>query len=222
MASSTLKNRIVGTLVVVAIAVIFLPDFFSGNSEGSEQEFRSTPARPDVEQRMSSTSFPDEFSVEDQSSRDTVSVPIVEDQIEIRELPASVDLGEVDSSATEDPANQTTNTDIEAPEANNDSNSEPSENVTSEADEVDVQAEAAWVIQLGAFQNQDTVVSLLAELEDAGYNAYSRVYQRDAGPLHLVLVGPDMSKEALEQQLAPLQELTNLEGKVMPYRPADN
>lgn len=226
MANSTLKNRIVGTLIVVAIAVIFLPDFFSQGTENSSQEFRSTPERPGVERSMSSPNFPEEFNVEGNSDRETVAVPIQQDQIEIRELPASVDL---DGSPTDESSNQDleeegntnelSDTSAEHIEARSGENSEQENSPRTDSL---METEAAWVIQLGAFQNQETVENLLSELQDAGYNAYSRVYQRDSGQLHLVLVGPDMNKSLLEEQLEPLYELTTLEGKVLPYRPGSN
>jgi len=206
VASSTFRNRIIGTLIVIAVAVIFLPDFFNRAVERHDQEFRSTPMRPSVEQSMNSPSFPNDFTVDEAAQSDSVAVPIVEEQMTFRDLPESIDLG----NRTEPNANE-----LNEEVAAETEGSEAAEETVTNMDD-------AWVIQLGAFRNQTTVEELLEELSDAGYSAYSRVYQRDAGELHLVLVGPDLSKEKLEQQLAPLQALTRLEGKVLPYRPAEN
>ncbi len=133
---------------------------------------------------MQTPSFPDDFSVTDHSEQTVVVVPIVDDQIDMRELAPTVDLG-------------VTNTEEKAA------------------------AGERWVIQLGAFRNVDTVNELLKSLRAEGFSADSRILRRSDGQLHLLLVGPDLNEKALISQLGPLKELTGLEGKVVPYRPAN-
>ncbi|SVD48907.1 uncharacterized protein METZ01_LOCUS401761, partial [marine metagenome] len=44
--TSALKNRLVGTIIVVALAVIFLPDFLDGKKQTNREPFVSVPANP--------------------------------------------------------------------------------------------------------------------------------------------------------------------------------
>ncbi|SDJ94952.1 DedD protein [Ferrimonas sediminum] len=44
--SAQLKNRIVGTLVLTALAVIFLPDLLSGEKQRVQENFATIPLRP--------------------------------------------------------------------------------------------------------------------------------------------------------------------------------
>lgn len=185
MASSPLQNRLVGTVIVVALAVIILPDLFSNAGQLPNDDFQVTPLRPSVEQQMQSPSFPADFSVTGPTSNDVIAVPIIEDQIEVRELAPTVVLG---------------------------------------ADEAEPIAQAGdrWVIQLGAFRNVGRVNDLITKLRAEGFQADSRVLRRPEGQLHLLLVGPDLNEQALTSQLGRLKELTELEGKVVPYRPAND
>lgn len=185
MASSPLQNRLVGTVIVVALAVIILPDLFGNAGQMQTDDFQVTPLRPSVEPQMQSPSFPNDFSVNGTDNANVIAVPIVDDPLEMRELAEPVELT---------PASQAPTT--------------PSGE--------------RWVIQLGAFRNVDAVNELIAKLRAEGFQADSRVLRRADGPLHLVLVGPDLNEQALISQLEPLKKLTELEGKVVPYRPAND
>lgn len=196
MASSPLQNRLVGTVIVVALAVIILPDLFGNAGQSQSDDFQITPLSPSIESHMQSPNFPADFSASGHSAETVIAVPITEDgtgdnetmddQLDIKELASPVDLG------------STTPTQVQAT------------------------AGERWVIQLGAFRNVDTVNALLEKLRAAGFSADSRILRRPEGQLHLVLVGPDLNEQVLVSQLEPLKKLTELEGKVVPYRPAKN
>ncbi len=185
MASSPLQNRLVGTVIVVALAVIILPDLFGNAGQLQNDDFQVTPLRPSVEPHMQSPSFPADFSVTNSSNNNAIAVPIIEDQIYMKELPPSINIG-------------------------------------TEEQEPAIQPGDRWVIQLGAFRNVDRVNDLIIKLRAEGFQADSRVLRRPEGQLHLVLVGPDLNEQALISQLEPLKKLTELEGKVVPYRPAND
>ncbi|EGN76310.1 hypothetical protein A28LD_0042 [Idiomarina sp. A28L] len=60
--ASQLQNRIVGTLIVIALAVIILPDLLSGKNYNPDEEFQVSPLRPQVSSEMTAPEFPDDFS----------------------------------------------------------------------------------------------------------------------------------------------------------------
>ncbi|RUO38795.1 dedD protein [Aliidiomarina shirensis] len=60
--ASQLQNRIVGTLIVIALAVIILPDLLSGKNYNPEEEFQVSPLRPQANSEMTAPEFPDDFS----------------------------------------------------------------------------------------------------------------------------------------------------------------
>lgn len=74
-------------------------------------------------------------------------------------------------------------------------------------------AQGQFIVQLGAFQNAANVNALVQKLRAAGYNAQTTPSPAREGEINRVWIGPD-SKERLEQQLAPLQRLTGLNGSV--------
>lgn len=208
--SSALKNRLVGTIIVVALAVIFLPDFLDGKKQTNREPFVSVPASPQKKPIVEPEPFPTQ-RVANAAQR---PVEIVDE--------TPVDENQAPSAATKD------NGESAAPVAQA-SLPKPVEAKIEQDDELasqtviatpdDSQADdAGWVIQLGSFRHEKNVASLLKKLEKAGYRAFSRRIQTSSGPLTKVFIGPDLEKQKLEAALPHLRELTELKGKVTTFK----
>ncbi len=190
--TSALSNRLVGTVIVVALAVIFLPDFLDRKKETNNDAFVSVPATPAKKPIVNPEPFPTErVAGVTQRPLEVVDEPAVDDT----SVQTQGSSNEV-SAATEDKlASQTV---VEQPSA------EPED--------------GSWVVQLGSFRHQKNVGQLLEKLEKAGYRAFSRPIETRSGPLTKVFVGPDINKDKLQKALPHLQEVTGLKGKVAPFK----
>lgn len=60
--ASALQNRIVGTAIVFALAIIILPDLLSGKNYTPEDDFQVSPLRPVSESTIHYPEFPNDFS----------------------------------------------------------------------------------------------------------------------------------------------------------------
>ncbi|AIF99339.1 SPOR domain-containing protein [Alteromonas australica] len=207
--SSALKNRLVGTIIIVALAVIFLPDFLDGKKQTNREPFVSIPANPPKKPIVEPEAFPtnrvanaaqrpveleDDVPVDDMLTAEKSADEMGEGKNvtdESTSLPQPV---EATIEAKNDLASQTV---IDKPQATED---------------------AGWVIQLGSFRHEKNVKGLLNKLEKAGYRAFSRRIQTSSGPLTKVFVGPDLEKQKLEAALPHLKELTDLKGKVTTFK----
>lgn len=76
--------------------------------------------------------------------------------------------------------------------------------------------QSGFVVQLGAFRNAGNVNDLVSKLRAAGYRAQTSPAVPQQGVLNRVWVGPD-SRARLEQQLASLERLTGLKGRIQSY-----
>ncbi|MCZ4241569.1 DedD protein [Alteromonas sp. I10] len=203
--TSALKNRLVGTIIVVALAVIFLPDFLDGKKQTNREPFVSVPANPPKKPIVEPESFPSERVAK-------AAVPAVEIQDE-----TALD-DDLDSSGAGESGRAGEATTAKAPsvktfEEEDNLASQTVVNTKSAADD-----DAGWVIQLGSFRHEKNVKALLTKLEKAGYRAFSRKIQTSSGPLNKVFVGPDLDKKKLESALPHLKELTSLKGKVTTFK----
>lgn len=202
--SSTLQNRLVGTIIVVALVVILVPEFLDGEKRINKQEFENVPPVAELVQVQSTERF-DSSEVEQELNQ---PVELVND------LP-------VDDEIPEDAAQTASAPNINSSEINetNESTIEGlEEQLPSEDDLSDIVIkDSGWVVQLGSFKHEKNVKELLNTLNNAGYRAYSRPVMTSVGELTKVFVGPELDKNKLELALPHLTEITKLKGKITAF-----
>jgi DedD protein len=76
----------------------------------------------------------------------------------------------------------------------------------------------AWVIQLGTFSNANNVAQLIAKLRKDGLAAYQRTTKSGSRNLIQVFVGPEIEKTKLQPLLDELHNKFNLRGVVRRYK----
>ncbi|MFC3120194.1 SPOR domain-containing protein [Agaribacter flavus] len=219
--SSALKNRIVGTVIVVALAVILLPQFLDGEKNVSNKSFVDVPPAP------AELEIPAESEFDREAIKQTVSRPldIVDEQpvdggeIAVTPEGATSNIGDdsrVDS--TDSSASQLASSSIRE-------ESVAKEAATKEQNAPELQEElpqieiknSGWVIQLGSFSDQANAKKLMRNVRSAGYRVYSRPIQTRLGVLTKVFVGPELVKSELENALPHLKEITGLSGKITEF-----
>ncbi|NMH61280.1 SPOR domain-containing protein [Alteromonas ponticola] len=189
--ASALQNRLIGTVIVVALAVIFLPDFLDGKKERKSETFAEIPAPPAKKPIVNPEPFPtDRVEKAAQRPIEIVDEKPVDEPVHVAQKLEQA----ADSAQDDDLAKQTV---VSKPDVK--------------------EQDAGWVIQLGSFRHQKNVRQLLTKLEKAGYRAFSRPIKTSSGPLTKVFVGPDLQKSKLDSAIPHLQELTGLKGKVTTF-----
>ena len=204
--NSALQNRLVGTVIIVALAVIFLPDLLDGKKQTKQDIQVSIPKVPEV----LSMQQPSEVDMEALNQQAQITASI--------ELEIAVD----DEPSTELESSRPT---MNIPTTNNASselNMQPQNPNASLAYQTqiliaDPQDSAGWVVQLGSFRHQKNVRELIDILEKAGYRTFSRPVQTPSGELTKVFVGPEIEQEKLKMALPHLNEITKLKGRLTPF-----
>lgn len=204
--NSALQNRLVGTVIIVALAVIFLPDLLDGKKQTKQDIQVSIPKVPEV----LSMQQPSEVDIEALSQQAQITASI--------ELETAVD----DEPSTELESSRPT---MSIPTTNNASselNMQPQNSNASLANQTqiliaDPQDSAGWVVQLGSFRHQKNVRELINVLEKSGYRTFSRPVQTPSGELTKVFVGPEIEQEKLKMALPHLNEITKLKGRLTPF-----
>ncbi len=194
--ATALQNRLVGTVILVAVAVIFLPDMLDGKKTSNQDVFVNVPPAPNQKPIVNPEPFPAErVAAATQRPIEIVNEPALDDEPEPQvEAPDETVTADISSAGNDDLARQTV---VEAPD--------------------EATTGSSWVIQLGSFRHQKNVKQLLDKLESAGYRAFSKPIVTSSGPLTKVFVGPNLDKSALETAIPHLQEITGLKGKVTTF-----
>ena len=202
--SGALQNRLVGTIILVAIAVIFLPDLLDGKKESKQNLFVELPPKPGIKKVVAPETF-DSQAIQEAVTR---KVEIVNDVALDDKSTSAAEAEQVQDNAIQD--------ELAAQRAT------VADSALAQATVVDDKtpkslAGAGWVVQLGSFRHQKNVRELLTVLEKNGYRAFSRQVQTSSGLLTKVFVGPDLQKDKLDKALSHLKEITALQGRVTPF-----
>lgn len=209
--SSTLQNRLVGTIIVVALVVIVLPEFIDGEKRINKQEFVDIPAVGQVVEVNSVKPFDTEvINGELEMPVDITNDPAVDEVFEE---------ANADTSNTSELVTQENNT--QSSEVSQSDSSTNSIEQVEPLSTLDIK-DSGWVVQLGSFRHEKNVKELLKTLNDAGYRAYSRPVMTSVGELTKVFVGPELEKETLELALPHLREITKLKGKITAFEVSAN
>ena len=223
--STPFQNRLVGTIIVAAAVIIFLPDLLDGKKQSNQTDFDAIPKAPTFTGKISKKPFPeDELKVKEKPT-------VFNEQAKDEQLLASEKVNTIKTELTQNNQNtldgeaitkvtpatktpaiidntstkKTTTSAIKKPVLGQ----QPSKAINKEA----------WVIQLGSFKHQTNVTELVNKLKSNGYTVFTKPIQTKQGTLTKVFVGPELIKATLSKKLPALKKLTNVQGKVARFYP---
>lgn len=185
-----LKQRIVGALVLVALAVIFLPMLFSREDE-LRQVVVDAPAMP------AKPTMP-EVALEPVS----VPEPVAEDEVPpVEPVPQSPSepIATPTQPAVEPQAPVQASTPEEKPASGLDANSLP----------------VSWSVQLASLSSRAGAEKLQQTLRSSGYNAYIRSFDG----MNRVFVGPVIERAEADRLRDQLNRQQKLNGFVVRFQP---
>jgi len=235
--STPFQNRLVGTIIVAAAAIIFLPDLLNGEKRSQKDTFEAIPPAPINNNVTVIKKFPTKNL--SRIAKEPITDDIALDE-QINPADKSNQIGQTSivAKATKEDKfktikNQSDNV-IDKNTAQKKLQSQVTKTVKTRllADKssnkkalIDkavpsINTKYAWVIQLGSFRERHNVDSLIRKLQKNGYTAFSRPIKTRHGNLIKVFVGPELSKALLEKKLEKLKKLTNTQGKIARFNPA--
>ncbi|TYK66453.1 SPOR domain-containing protein [Colwellia echini] len=201
--STPFQNRLVGTIIVAAVVIIFLPDLLDGEKKSNKADFEAIPHAEAFSGKLTNKPFPEERLVREEMPEIT-DEPAIDDTYMDTEVTVDVveknDVKTVVTPARIDPP-------VAAITSNQQTKTLPEKAVASEA----------WVIHLGSFKNKDNVEQLLKKLKAQGYVVFTKPIKTKQGTLTKVIIGPELIKSAMEKKIPALKKLTGIQGKVATF-----
>ncbi len=209
LSDRAVKERIIGAVVLVFVAVLVVPIFLDGP--------------PDNEETISTS-----VTLPGQSNEDRQQQTIVLNRDRSEPVPAS--RPESQSAPVTAPAAATQS--LPKPEAKVVESKEPPANTEQKAVSLEppatppeeekreqvatTSATGMWAVQLGSFSNQQNAEKLAASLRDQGYAAFLSQLERSGTALHRVRIGPQKDRAGAEQIAAQLAK-SGHKGQVVPH-----
>lgn len=224
--ASKFQNRLMGTVILVALGVIILPGLLDGQKKHYQDEFAAIPLVPK----------PGDRDEPDMMPAATQALPAQPPEGAAEEVRAgdaaapSLDASRLAANSNPDPEVTTTPVTtkpkpVEKPQAKPQPQPQPVREQQTAANEAPPKAQEekpaptgkAYVVQLGALKNADKVNEVVSKLRAAGYRAYTSPTTPVQGKITRILVGPDASRDKLKASLGELNQLSGLNGVVMNY-----
>jgi len=212
-----IKQRIVGALVLIALAVIIVPlllDF-----------------RKDYDHVIKGTNIPpkpDDFHVEVvplNPPEELKSLPAVEDSDEVKKTPSTETAGpgtSAEKPATS-PAKAAPKTAIAKPAvkaAKTTAASKPAKEASEKEapKQESTPVEEGWIVQLGSFSNKENAEELRDQLQKKGYKAFVDEVSVDGKPIQRVRIGPLDKKSGAQAIRDKLAAEMKLDAIVLSYQ----
>ena len=206
--STPFQNRLVGTIIVAAGAIIFLPDLLDGKKQTYQASFQDIPQPAQVENVVTPKEFPEE-------KLNIIENKVKEEQAAVDDEP-NIEGNNAQSQGSNDTVNVTA-----LPRASEVASTTTVKTKTSSVASAPAKTELgqAWVIQLGSFSKKKNVDELVNKLTQAGYVVFTKPVKTKNRTLTKVFVGPDINKSELEKQIPKLAEIAKVTGKIAKYTP---
>ncbi|MFC3396226.1 cell division protein DedD [Brenneria rubrifaciens] len=224
--ASKFQNRLVGTIILVALGVIVLPGLLDGKKKHYEDEFAAIPLSPKPGDSNELDSLPSlnqplmnpPLEGADAATQDESAAPSAQNPPPAANAPADVT---APPTVVEQPPVQPPVASREQPKPEEKPEPKPEtkpekkpETRTEMPAREQAPAGQAYIVQLGALKNADKVNEIVAKLRLSGYRAYTVPATPVPGQITRIYVGPDASRQKLQASLGELQQLSGLSGQV--------
>jgi DedD protein len=214
-----LKERIVGAIVLVVLAVLVVPVFLDGSAVEQEMQTERIPLPGQEDQtvkvivleRDREAPVPQAVAADPKTESGNESAVDSNGEAGIT-LPAPA-LNDETVAETPPPAQAET---AEPKAASTQPAAEPRTDPVAVIEETRQSATGMWAVQLGSFSSKPNADKLAADLRRQGFAAFLSETSGDSGSLHRVRVGPQKDRPAAEAMLARLRDVGQ-RGQVVPH-----
>lgn len=190
--SSAFQNRLVGTMVVVALSVTFLPDLLDGKKEQRREVFPMIPPHPAFE-----------------------SVAVSEDAFNTIETEPKQVL-EADDILPQEVVPVTAGQKTKVVKVKSKQKKVKKEELQKFKK---LDHHSSWTLQVGTFKNGNNAEKLIAKLRLNGFKAYSVPSKIIDGRLTKIFVGPSVKRNELEALQEKVKKITQSKSVVLKFDP---
>lgn len=225
------KHRIVGLIVIIALAVIFIPLFFSHKQTNTSERAKlsahvpNPSGRPEIQLTIPKIAASNPPSTNVQQQMPLQTQDLVNPTETVVTLPETAPVATVKQTEISQKPEVVTKAHPEhkAEEIKKHFFILEKPAFLSKLHHVAKVKQAvlaqAWTIQLGSFADKNNAVQLVKHLRSKGFTAYINLTKDNSGVvITRVFVGPELQREKAEDAAKRLEQLFHLQGVVVKYK----
>lgn len=236
--ASKFQNRLVGTVILVAVGVIVLPGLLDGKKKHYEDEFAAIPLVPKAGDSQENDAVPPVTqslpaqppegagqavgAASQPAAGPGTTAEAPEQRAPVTAPPVTTTKPVQPEKVAPKPAEPKPVKPVEKPKAEPKPEPKPVEKPqpkpeTKPQPTDTAPAGQAYIVQLGALKNAAKVNEIVASLRLSGYRAYTVPSTPVQGQITRIFVGPDASKQKLQSALPEMNQISGLSGQVRAY-----
>jgi len=221
---TNIKQRLTGAIVLIALAVIFLPLILDGQKKKQILESQ-VPDKPisgeiilvNIDQQKRQQAKTSQANVKAEVEGNSVESEIINKKEAITEIilptKSSSNVSNSESSNVSKTIKMPNPVLSKSLEKGN-----PTVVAKERTNRPNYQS-SAFVIQVGSFGNQANADKLISKLKKAGFKAYGKNGRSKGKSLHRVFVGPELKRSGAESKLSKLNKISGLNSIIVTYDP---
>jgi len=225
---NSLKQRIIGAVVLAALAIIFLPAILKEKTSNGTFESQ-IPDKPEAlktyrvdtqkvdslikesDLKRAAIEKQHEESISEASDPDLTNSELNSPELNNKEAPSKTN-AQTDEAELEEHKKKEIAETLTKPKSP--SNSE--NNKTTIGDKF---TDAAWVVQVASFSNESNAIKMVDRLKKANYKAYRRKVTANKRVVFRVFVGPYIEKHKAKASLVEISKLSQSDAVIRPFDP---
>lgn len=222
---NSLKQRIIGAVVLIALAIIFLPSILKDKVVKGTFESK-IPAKPEELQTYKiDTKKIDDLIAENKKNQESQEVDgSTQSKVNTKQTSLLNEQKETSSSSNVAEAKEQIKTKVlsstEKVAQSSATGKKDAKTVKSKISED--YKDAAWIIQVASFAKQTNAVNLVKKLQNKKYKSYRRKVTADGKVVHRVFVGPYIHKKDASKVLKKISQLSESSALIKPFDPVEH
>ncbi len=210
-----LKQRLVGAVVLISLAVIFIPMMLGGKG-GFEQLITTSNIPPKPEEGRRVVEIP-LHEVPPRPEKKPVTTVVVDEytkKLPENFVPAEPEKNQkagADAKSSEKTTSSPASKPVAKPPVAEKKPAKPAKSTVAEKTR-------SWVVQMGSFSERANAMVLRDRIRTKKYPAYVEAVATEKGTIYRVRVGPERTRAKAEALQAKLRKVFNLNGMVFPHK----
>ncbi len=190
-----LKQRLVGAIVLVSLAVIFIPMILPGGGMGDSMNIRKVPPEPDYR-------FP--------PPKSTPKAPPMSEAV-------VVPMGDTEPKVSTKASTPEKKTSSKKTSGNKKVATKPVVSTPDKKPDIKPGQVTAWIVQVGSFSSSPNAKSLRDKLRKMGYASFVEAVKSKQGMIYRVRVGPELTRTLADKLQKQLAKKAKVNGMVQSY-----
>jgi DedD protein len=220
-----IKYRVTGALVLIALAVIFLPLLLDGQKKNQVLE-SNIPDKPVTGEIIliniaESEKANEQLKNNSDQGNDEVTeqnMPLIEDE-KVKEVIVNSTQKVADKIEKNSSDKTLTKINIDKPSISKPTVTKPLNKTQFERIDRPKFKSSAFVIQIGSFSKKSSAQKIVDNLKTAGFKAYLKQGKSNGKSINRVLVGPELKRDKAESQIMAIDKISGLKAIVLSYDP---